>query len=531
MSNKLDQSNYDVAIIGAGFGGAITALVAAQNGCKVLLLEKGHHPRIVIGESTTPLTNLLLEEIANEFNLPFLNDFTQWGKWKTKHPDMRVGLKRGFGFYNHRTTPSDFHDDLWHQELMVAASPNDLVADTHWWREDWDSYLTEQACHSGVTYLDHTEIEHFEETPDHIRLALKQSGDRIQIKARTVIDASGGKSGVSQWLGIQSLPLQHTPDSFSVYGHFEHVKKWKGSHLDQRPSNFPYPPNKAAVHHLIDGGWVWSLEFDHGTVSAGAVLTEATYSAIKDHSPETIWQKVIDTHPQLKSHFRDATSMYPMRKINSLGYRMERMHGERWIMLPSAAGFVDPLLSTGFPLTLQGIKRIGRALKPDQLKKNGAILSFTEIAALTFRELSICDHMIGTLFSTMHHFRHFAATTMLYFAAVSYTETAWRLGKKHLAPGFLFSENPEQQNTLSMALSRIDAVQKGDMTTEEKWTSIQKIISTTIDPINVIGLDPNAKSPWFPADTTPLFQNAHKLESTPDEIRSMLIRCGMIMEE
>jgi FADH2 O2-dependent halogenase len=257
------------------------------------------------------------------------------------------------------------------------------------------------------------------------------------------------------------------------------------------------------------------------------VLTDATHANIKSESAETIWQYILEQHPRLKECFHKAESMYPMRKIERLGYRMERMHGDRWIMLPSAAGFVDPLLSTGFPLTLQGIQRLGEALRPETLRGSGPIQAFPTIAEKSQLELSICDQLIGTLFATMDPFRHFAATTMLYFAAVSYTETAWRLGKKHLAPGFLFSENPEQLNTLTTALKHIQTIQKENTSDDDKRASIQNIITSTIEPFNVIGLDPSATTPWFPADMSPLFKNANKLKSTPEEIQSMLHQFGL----
>ena len=34
-------------------------------------------------------------------------------------------------------------------------------------------------------------------------------------------------------------------------------------------------------------------------------------------------------------------------------------------LLPSAAGFVDPLLSTGFPLTLLGVSRLAEIIERD----------------------------------------------------------------------------------------------------------------------------------------------------------------------
>ena len=40
----------DLAIIGSGFGGSLTAMIARRLGLSVLLLERGTHPRFAIGE-------------------------------------------------------------------------------------------------------------------------------------------------------------------------------------------------------------------------------------------------------------------------------------------------------------------------------------------------------------------------------------------------------------------------------------------------------------------------------------------------
>ena len=56
--------DFDIAVIGSGFGGSLIAMIARQLGRSVILIERGRHPRFAIGESSTPLANLLLEEIA-----------------------------------------------------------------------------------------------------------------------------------------------------------------------------------------------------------------------------------------------------------------------------------------------------------------------------------------------------------------------------------------------------------------------------------------------------------------------------------
>ena len=59
------REQADVLVLGAGFAGALMALVAQRLGLRVVLLEKGRHPRFAIGESSTPIANLVLEGLAH----------------------------------------------------------------------------------------------------------------------------------------------------------------------------------------------------------------------------------------------------------------------------------------------------------------------------------------------------------------------------------------------------------------------------------------------------------------------------------
>ncbi len=59
------KERFDIAVVGAGFAGSLLAMIAQRLGLRVILLERGHHPRFAIGESSTPLSNLLLEELAD----------------------------------------------------------------------------------------------------------------------------------------------------------------------------------------------------------------------------------------------------------------------------------------------------------------------------------------------------------------------------------------------------------------------------------------------------------------------------------
>ena len=58
----------DVAVVGSGFGGSLATL-GLLAWLRVALIERGRHPRFAIGESSTPLANLLLEELSDRYDL------------------------------------------------------------------------------------------------------------------------------------------------------------------------------------------------------------------------------------------------------------------------------------------------------------------------------------------------------------------------------------------------------------------------------------------------------------------------------
>src|SRR5262245_56553601 len=143
------RTDFDIAIIGSGFGGSLLAMIARRLGRSVVLLERGRHPRFAIGESSTPLANLLLEELARRYELPVLLPLTKWGPWQKAHPEIGCGLKRGFTFYHHRIGEAWQARTERSNELLVAASPHDGIADTHWYRPHFDEFLARQAAKLG----------------------------------------------------------------------------------------------------------------------------------------------------------------------------------------------------------------------------------------------------------------------------------------------------------------------------------------------------------------------------------------------
>ncbi|HEV2463038.1 MAG TPA: FAD-dependent oxidoreductase [Acidobacteriaceae bacterium] len=507
---------YDVAVVGSGFAGSLMAMVAQRLGLRVILLERGTHPRMAIGESSTPLSNLLLEELATRYNLPSILPLCKWGSWRKTHPELACGLKRGFTFFHH--TPGAGAASLADRanQLFVAASPHNDIGDTHWYRADFDHFLVREAGQQGIEYLDEVDLHDFRDSGDEIRLKGNRRDASIEVSAQFVIDATGPRGFLHRALNLGDLPLPDLPPTQAIYSHFSGVKP-TDCRLADTP---PYPLDDAAVHHIFDGGWVWVLRFSNGITSAGLAATDGFMAQLDTADPQTAWQQVLRKFPALHAQFADAQPVQPFRYIPRLSFRSAAVAGPNWALLPSAAGFVDPLLSTGFPLALLGISRLATVIERgwDSPAFTAQLESY---AAQTDAELLATSRLIAALYANMASFTVFSALTLLYFTTASYSETAHRLGKPHLATGFLLHDHqqfgPASQQLIERAAHGVPA---------RESEAFIRDVHRAIAPFDVAGLTRLDRRNWYPVDTDDLFRSASRLGATREEISQMLERCG-----
>src|SRR5262249_18389138 len=124
-----------------------------------------------------------------------------------------------------------------------------------------------------------------------------------------------------------------------------------------------------------------------------------------------------------------------------LPFRSATVTGPRWALLPSAAGIVDPLLSTGIPLTLLGVGRLAAIFEAglDSPRLEERLKGYERH---TLQELDVTAGLVSALYASMNDFPIFTALTLLYFAAASFAETARRLHRPELASGFLLTGDP-----------------------------------------------------------------------------------------
>ena len=257
----------------------------------------------------------------------------------------------------------DSPDSHRQDQLLVSASPREGIADTHWYRADFDRLLVQKAEELGVEYVDQVSLHRFTNGDSEVTLDARRNGRDMEYRAKFVVDATGPRGFLHHALQLGERDLPNYPATQALYSHFTGVGRLQ-QHFDAADIP-PYPIDDAAVHHVFDGGWIWVLHFNNGISSAGVATTNSLSSDLRLSEGEAAWQRLLDLLPAAGHQFADATAVRPFTYLPRLSFRTAQVAGPRWALLPSAAGFVDPLMSTGFPLTLLGISRLADAMEQD----------------------------------------------------------------------------------------------------------------------------------------------------------------------
>jgi len=488
----------EIAIIGAGFSGSLLALILQRLDRKVVLLERGAHPRFAVGESSTPLANLSLENLCRQYDLPRLMPFGKYGSWQQTYPALSCGLKRGFSFFRQEPQQKFLPQADHANELLVAASPNDEVGDTHWFREQFDDFFVREVKTAGIPYYDQTEITKLQH-PRGWLLQGHRGDDAVEIKARFLIDASGSSSILARALDMDCRPQNLHTRSWSVYSHFTNVGLWGDSLQNAGGSlaNHPFHCDDAALHHILDDGWMWVLRFNNGVTSAGIVFNAEKLSCSNTKTPDEIWGATLQRYPAIAEQFSQAERIRPLIVTPRLQRRAPQAAGEDWVMLPHSAYFIDPLLSSGNAHALLAIDRLARLIDAHWERPSFTPQLLAYNAKLQ-REINFIDLLVHGCYLAFTHFPLLAAYSMYYFTGAIYSETRRRQGAATGEDEFLFSHHPPFRAAVEDGYKTLFHLSKKAPLSFDEISAFQQKVARDIAPYNLAGLGDPAKQNMYP---------------------------------
>ncbi len=489
----------DFLIAGAGFGGCLTGLILQKLGYRVIIFDSATHPRFRIGESSTPLADACLRDLCQCYGLTGLAPLTAYGSVRRELPQLIVGLKRGFSYFRHQPGCHFATNQRGAvEQLLVTAASSDELSDTHWLRSSVDSHFADQVRQAGIALWEETHFEQLiDATPWQVQLR-SETGDQREVAARFLIDASGKSAVLASQLRSRAKLSSHTAQTESllthsraIYGHFRGLRSWQ--HMMTAASistdEHPFACDHAAVHQLIDHGWMWQLRFDNDVTSAGFSIEPAFYSAIESLTAEEQFQHILQQYPTLREQFAGASCVAPASGLEATG-RLQYLNcpaaGDRWACLPAAVGFIDPMHSTGIAHTLYSVRSLTEIVARHELEPTHLAEPLQHYSERMEGELLLIDRLIYLSHATLHDFDCFVASCMLYFAASTYAEASVKgvgIAEKK-SEAFLNASSPAFVQIVEQALRMLAQCQSGRIA----WHEYPVAIERWIKPFNLVGL-------------------------------------------
>jgi flavin-dependent dehydrogenase len=310
---------YDVAIIGGGPAGSTAATLLGKAGRRVIVLEREKFPRFHIGESLLPFsmqtfTRLgLQEKLRAHFVEKFGGEIAEAGGEKA----AKFYFKDGFASRTDRS-------------YQVT-------------RSKFDKMLLDHAGESGAEICEETSVD--EVTFDDDGVTLRVCGPepagvtdprykkiRRELRAKYVIDASGRNSVIGNKFKLKKS-YQHL-QKLSLFAHYEGVEREAG--IDGTLTRM--------VRTL--GSWFWVIPLEDDRTSIGVVLEAADFKK-SGLSAEEFFERAIAEQPLMRNRIGDGRRVSQVYTAADFSYRSEKLTGNCWLLAGDAAGFIDPVFSSG----------------------------------------------------------------------------------------------------------------------------------------------------------------------------------------
>ncbi|HEU0209479.1 MAG TPA: NAD(P)/FAD-dependent oxidoreductase [Candidatus Udaeobacter sp.] len=340
MSSRI----YDVAIIGGGPAGSTAAGLLARAGRHVILFERERFPRFHIGESLLPFS---------------MNAFTRLG---IQEKFLRAGFMKKYGGEImgacSETGTRFYFKDGYRSQTDHAYQVT---------RADFDKVLLDHAAESGAQVHEQTVVSNVMFAGDEVTLSYKRiqsdntalassvregsqrdpPATRGEIRARYLVDASGRTSVLGRQFNIKKT-YDHL-QKLSVFAHYDGI--WRAEGID------------GTLTVLIRSAdrWFWLIPLTSSRTSVGVVLDSEIFRKSK-LSPEDFLEQAVAEQPTIAKRMINARRVSKAYVEADFSYRNADLHGDRWLLAGDAAGFIDPVFSSGVFLAVYSGEKCADAL-------------------------------------------------------------------------------------------------------------------------------------------------------------------------
>jgi FAD-dependent halogenase len=303
----------DVVVIGGGPAGATAATVLADDGVRVVVLERERFPRYHIGESLLSATLPIFDAIGATDAIEragFLRKpggTFQWGRQK----------------------------DPW--TFWFREDPGGRPYGYQVVRAEFDQVLLENArAHGAEVHEEHT-VTHVDTSgPTPIVHARRLDGREMRLEPRFLVDASGQQALIGSTQKLRRF--NEFFKNLAIFGYFKGAERLPGEQANN------------LFGAAFGDGWFWYIPLHDDTMSVGAVLDVKRWNAVASSDPEGTYRELISRCPPVATKLANATLVSPIRIIRDYSYTSTSFGGPGFLLAGDAACFIDPVFSTGVHL-------------------------------------------------------------------------------------------------------------------------------------------------------------------------------------
>jgi flavin-dependent dehydrogenase len=312
--------DVDVLVVGGGPAGSTAATLLARRGRRVLLMEKGRHPRFHIGESLLPMNLPILERLG------VLEQVRAIG---THKPGAEFPID-----------DVNFNTFRFERAIDPAFGYAFQVK-----REEFDQLLFENAKANGVDAREGVKVERIVFGADgrpNEAIATDAAGAMLRVRMRYLVDASGRDTLVGTQLKLKQKNQKH--QSAAIFSHFTGVERRPGEDAGN------------ITVQRFDHGWMWLIPLRNDVMSIGAVCFP-DYLKTRRGDNEGFLMRTLESEPSAWNRMKDAQRVAPVHVTGNYSYTCARMTGPGWVMVGDAYAFVDPVFSSGVYLGMNSAEQ------------------------------------------------------------------------------------------------------------------------------------------------------------------------------
>ncbi|HJU44788.1 MAG TPA: NAD(P)/FAD-dependent oxidoreductase, partial [Vicinamibacterales bacterium] len=224
-------------------------------------------------------------------------------------------------------------------------------------RSEFDHMLLNNAREHGVDAYDGVHVvEVLFEGDRAVGVAVKQDGQRKEVRANVVVDASGQAALLMNRMNLRLWDPVLNKGAIWTY--------WEGAYRDtgrdEGATMVIQTPGKE--------GWFWNIPLHDNIVSLGVVAPFDYLFKGRKGNHEQTYQEEVEKTPAVKERIKNAKRVTGYFATRDYSYRSTQTAGNGWVLVGDAFGFLDPLYSSGVLLALKSGELAADAII-DGLKK------------------------------------------------------------------------------------------------------------------------------------------------------------------